>query len=354
MRSMLHVILFIGLLTSAGGCATSANGVLNPSAQSLFWPKRPDPARIRYVGEIGASSEWQPARTFGQGFRELVYGPADIPRMQTPHAVAVHESGNLVAVADTTAGRVFLIDLTANTISWWPETTKDDTQGAAALGVPTGVAFAGDTLFICDAKPAGLVMLARDGSSRRVADSALKRPAGIAYDSANERIYVVDSGTHEVVILNRSGALIGRFGGPGAGPGKLNFPSAIAIGHDGALAVSDSLNFRVQLLSRDGEPVSSFGKKGDAPGDLSLPKGVAIDDAGNIWVVDAHFENVQAFDKSGRLLMALGGEGQEAGEFWLPAGIAIDRQHRIWVADSYNRRVQVFQILSPSEGGDAA
>jgi DNA-binding beta-propeller fold protein YncE len=353
MRGFGIISIITGLLITVGGCSAHRGAILSPGLGQPVWPKRPDQARIRFIGGFGASSDLRPARTFGQGLRDFVYGPDEIPKIQTPHAVAVDDSGNRVAIADTTGGRVFLIDLSSNTISWWPDESKENAATQVMLGVPTGVVFAGETLCISDAKPAGLILLARDGSSRRVADDALRRPAGIAFDAAKAHVLVVDSGTHEVVVLDRGGTVIRRIGGPGGAPGKFNFPSAVAIGRNGMLAVSDSLNFRVQLLTADGQPITSFGQKGDAAGDLALPKGVAIDDTGNVWVVDAQFENIQAFDASGQLLMAFGGEGQGAGEFWLPAGIHIDDRQRIWVADSYNRRVQVFEILTTSKGENA-
>jgi len=336
-----RLVVAVALLGAASGCAQSAGELLTPAASPMVWPKEPDTARIRLVGEVRSGPALQPKKGFGEFWNELLFGPREPRRLVNPYAVAVHADDNRVAIADTNGGCVHLLDLGRRTYAFLDECGAPP----ARLECPAGLAWAGATLCVADARWHALAMFDAQGRGRWAGREALRRPAGVAYCPANGFVYVSDAGANAVVVFDRSGQLVFQSGSRGAGPGQFNAPAQVACGPDGALAVADSLNFRIQRFAADGSFVGMFGRKGDAAGDFALPKGVAFDPEGRLWVVDAQFENVQGFTPEGQLLMAFGQEGQKPGEFWLPAGIWIDGKRRMWVADSYNRRVQVFELL---------
>ncbi|MEP0843475.1 MAG: hypothetical protein HRF43_12300 [Phycisphaerae bacterium] len=328
----------LGLVLIAGGCARGHGELFAPSGPPIEWPRPPDPPRVRFLGEIKGSEDLHAGKSAGQVWREVLYGPEAPAMMTRPHALAVSADGDRLAVADTDAACVHVFDLARRGYR-----RIDDYGGPQR--VPTGVAWDGQDLWIADAKLHAVVVAAPAGPPRVVGAEVLARPAGIAFDPARGWAFVSDAGAHGVVVFDRTGRLVWRFGRQGPEPGAFNYPAQIACSADGTLAVADAMNFRVQLFSPDGALIRAFGRKGDAPGDFALPKGVAFGPDGNLWVVDAHFENVQAFTPSGELLMSLGREGHAPGEFWLPAGVCIDAKRRMWVADTYNRRVQVFELL---------
>lgn len=325
----------------AAGCSQQVVNPLTPPDPPIVWPKSPDQPRVRYLGQLTGSTDVHPRKDMAQKWDELLHGPTPPSMLVGPHAVAVHPDGQRVAVTDGSLGCVHVFNLAAN------EYRRESSCGTPLqpFGSPAGVAWVGDALWVADAKTPGVAVLEPGGRSRWIGKDVLKRPAGLAYCAENQLCYVCDAAAHAVVAFDSKGGVAFQFGSHGSGPGQFNFPSHIACGAKGVLAVSDSLNFRVQSFGLDGTPIGSFGRKGDAAGDLALPKGVAVDAAGNIWVVDANFENVQAFTPQGQLLMALGAEGGKPGEFSLPAGVCIDAQSRLWIADTYNRRVQVFELL---------
>lgn len=329
----------------AVGCAPAPRDFFTPATQHLVWPPPPERPRVRYLGEISSPLPVG-ARGTAARLHSLLHGPEAPVHLVTPYAVAVDHTGDRLAVADTNAGCVHLLDL-ANT-----RYVRIDHigEGGEALRCPVGVAWAGSRWCVADSMlPAVFVIDLDGGGARRWTIEGLQRPAGVAYDAGANRFYVTDGVAHCVFVLDGEGKLLRTIGGRGNEVGRFNFPSHAAVGADGSLYVADSLNVRVQRFSAEGEPLAAFGRKGDAAGDLSLPKGVAVDPDGNVWVVDAHFENVQAFTPDGKLLLALGGEGRGPGQFWLPAGACIDSRRRLWIADSYNRRVQVFQLLTATE-----
>ncbi|MFO0974135.1 MAG: 6-bladed beta-propeller [Phycisphaerae bacterium] len=258
--------------------------------------------------------------------------------LSAPTGVAVSPQER-VFVADPPAGCVHLLDLRTRRYR------ALRSAGATPLVAPADVAIGDGRVFVSDAGRGVIDVFSESGDYQSTWPATLRRPAGVAWDAARQRLYVVDAAAHGCVGFSAAGVEQVRFGQRGVEPGQFNFPTFVACDARLGVIVTDSLNARVQRFSPEGQFIATFGKKGDAAGDFSLPKGVAADAAGHIYVADAHFENVQLFDDAGRLLLAFGSEGQGPGEFWLPAKLCFDGQSRLWVADSYNRRVQVFRLL---------
>ncbi len=318
------------------GCAQPRGTLFAPMNPTRHWPALPDHPRVFLVGEISGSDDLNAERSSGEVFRSALRGPRPPIRFNGPQSVALR-SPNLLAVADGGGAALHLIDLETREhriITGW----KDE-----RLGLPFGVAWLGDRLFLTDAMRHEVIEFNAAGQfQNRFGSDELVRPVGIAAMETRNQLVVVDGGKHELAVYEVDGKRVKTIGQPGTNPGEFNYPSHICI-RGSRLLVADSGSFRVQVFDLDGRFVSSFGDKGDGAGDFSLPKGVAMDSDGHIYVVDAQFENIQMFNDDGQLLMAFGEEGRKPGQFWLPAGLYIDLEDRIWVADSGNRRIQVFE-----------
>lgn len=172
----------------------------------------------------------------------------------------------------------------------------------------------------------------------------LNQPTGIAYYAPRSEIWVVETASHCITLLDKTGKKIRSFGTRGPGKGEFNFPTSIWIDHTGYVYVVDALNYRVQIFDDQGVFISSFGEGGNASGYFGMPKGIASDSYGNIYVTDALFHLIQIFDRQGHFLYSFGSQGREKGQFWMPSGIYIDKQDNIYIADSYNSRVQLFRL----------
>ena len=339
-RHKAHVA--IGCLSASvalTGCATAPGPLFAAHEHQLVWPPSPEPARIRWVGQLTGSNDLKAGRSGREAFLTALRGPRPPIKFSAPHSVA-RSGDNLLAVTDTGTASVQIIDLLQRT-----QTSITGYRGAPFKS-PVGVAWVGQRLFVTDAGRQEVIEFDVAGHHRRsFGGDDLVRPVGIAYVADRHRLYVVDGGANRIVVFDPDGGLVSSFGGNGTGPGQFNYPSHICWDGRDTLLVADSGNFRVQLLDLDGACLGIMGSKGDGAGDFALPKGVAFDRDGHLYVVDAQFENVQIFDDTGRLLLAFGGEGNAPGEFSLPAGLTIDDNDRIWVADSANRRIAVFSYV---------
>ena len=137
-------------------------------------------------------------------------------------------------------------------------------------------------------------------------------------------VFVADLATSSILVLDAAtGCQLRRLGGQGEGDGQFMKPTNLAVGPQGYLYVSDTVNARVQKIDREGRFVQSFGSLGVRMGQMVRPKGVAVDEAGRLYVVDAATQVVQVFNADGQLLLALGQPGNDRGGLSLPAGIAI-------------------------------
>jgi sugar lactone lactonase YvrE len=307
----------------------------------LIWPQAPEQARIEWLGEVRKPSDLGIRPSL---FRRILHFFTGETRLNLvrPHGVSVDAKGRLW-ITDPGARAVYVLDAGKNR---WMRLPR---EGQARMLSPIAVAHdLRGTTYISDSARRNVRLFDGKGRSRGTWDAggAFVRPTGLAYDAANELLWVVDTGKHQILALKEGGKVVRTIGKRGTAPGAFNFPTHIGLDNAGRLYVSDTLNFRIQILSHDGEPIRTFGQAGDGPGTFAKPKGLGRDRDGHIYVVDGMFDNVQIFDDTGRLLMVFGDHGADPGELQLPAGLWIDTDDRIYIADAYNRRVQVFRYLS--------
>lgn len=337
-RAMSIVVLTLAIALT--GCSQPKGEIFSAVEPPIVWPAPPDIPRIQFVGALSTEADLKPGRSFFKGLGEAIFGKDAIMAMLSPYSVCVDPKRQRLFVSDSNGQMVHMFDLeTRRYERWHPADTHPKFSQPIGLAIDSR-----DRLLVSDSV-AGTIFAfsALDGQYLgELGGEVLKRPCGMAYDAARDRLFVADTGRHQVLVLALDGELIKAIGGRGSALGQFNYPTNVALDHTGRLFVSDTLNFRIQVFDSDLQPLHQIGRQGDLPGYFSQPKGLAIDSENHLYVVDAQFEAVQVFDAEGRLLMTFGEEGHGPGQFWLPAGMAIDESDRIWIADSYNKRVQVF------------
>lgn len=267
----------------------------------------------------------------------------DRPEIVRPYATAQDSVGRLL-IADPGQQGVHLYDFEKHKYQFLKGNRSHK------LVSPIDVACdARDNMYVSDSMQGRIFVFDSRGKFQRsIGDSELKRPTGMSLDRVAQKLYIIDTLRHQLLIYTLDGRLEKAIGRRGEGPAEFNYPTAVTVAA-GKVYVVDSMNFRIQTLASDGTYLSSFGKPGNRSGYLSRPKGIALDTDGNIYVVDALFETVQLFDPAGRLLYYFGSSGRDPGRFQLPTGIAIDQRNTIYVADSANHRVEVFRYRRLSQ-----
>lgn len=352
MRQHSHNRRAIALIAAALVVCLSGCGIRKPQVTELLWPPPPLTARIKFVGLL--QNEDDLGRPLGEVMAEAIVGrrtAADA--IERPMSVAPSRDGTRLYVSDYEQARVVVFDFENRRM----ESLADPT---APFVKPFGVAVdADDNVYVVDSA-AKLVRVfdAQKAFRRNIEATQFERPTGIAVDSPNGRIYVVDSSrkdslNHVVHVLAIDGTYLTSLGGQGTDEGKFFFPTYVTIDSSGNLYVTDTLNSRVQVLDPSGTHLKTIGKMGDGFGMFHKPKGVALDRFGNVYVVDSVWSNVQIFNPKGEVLLYFAGRGGIPGLLNNPTGIAIDAQNRIYVADSFNARVAIYELVNTESQADS-
>lgn len=182
----------------------------------------------------------------------------------------------------------------------------------------------------------------------------LNRPNGVAV-AADGTLLIVDKNHYRVVRLDRSGKVLGEFGGLGHSPGSLPAPYDIAIGKTGEIYVCDREyadggaykdHDGVKVFDAAGRLIREIGAQDYQEGDANNgPYGLDVDSAGNVFIADYHKGRVREFDASGLLVQVIGRPGSGPGELNGPNDVAVDEDRGvIYVLEAVNARVQSFAL----------
>lgn len=302
-------------------------------AETLVWPPPPARPRIQYLYSFHAPEDLDIRPPFFARMWDAIAG-AENREMLKPYAVTA--DGDRLAVADPGLAVIHLFDTGRR------KYRRIAKAGDETLRSPVAAAFGAERLFVADSGLGKVFAFNARGEATLTIDE-IERPAGLAYDRDQHRLYVADTLGHRIVVFDDAGRRLFSFGRRGGETGAFNYPTHLFL-RGGRLYINDTMNFRLQIYDLEGNPVSSFGRHGDGTGDFSQSKGVGADEEGHVYVADAMFDAVQIFDADGNFLLTFGKTGAGAGDFWLPGGLFIAGD-RIYVADTYNRRVQVFRFL---------
>ena len=329
----------------------------------LVWPSPPSIARVHWLNYFAGAkvdytsaanskpkASWMDRLAGGQSETEK-FNPKTFPfQLIGPYGIAVDSKG-LVYVADQRVGAVFIFNLETH------DTQLIRNGFEAHFGWINGLAIDDDDrLFISDGKMHRILILNAKHEVEGQITEGLQDPVGLAIDTTNRFLYVVDTQQDQVIVYDAdSMKLLRRIGTGGKNhflttPGDFGAPQGVALDKDGNVYVTDTLNNRVEIFDADGNFISQFGKPGDGPGYFARPKGIAVDRDGHIWVADEMQDRLQVFNREGQLLTYVGsGHGELPGQFKGLVGVAIDRQNWVFTTEQYPGRMQVFRYVTDAE-----
>jgi DNA-binding beta-propeller fold protein YncE len=372
----------LALLLAVLMCGTPAPAKKKPSANApaeagpkrvtfdiskIVWPSPPDIARLRFQQILtGEKINWeglQPNPKPKQSWMDRLAGEEPDRRVKDVQKKVGFQLLRVFGVAADSKGNIYAADQGVGAIFIFP---KSDTEPVrlikhgvdARLPMINGLAVDDDDrLFVTDVKLHHvLVFNAQHEQEASFGADQLLAPAGVAIDTSNRFVYVVDTQADQVVVFDADKyTLLRRMGTGGkkhslTSPGDFALPTHVAVDKEGNVYVTDTLNNRVEIFDADGGFINEFGKAGDGPGRFARPKGIAIDGDGHIWVTDEIQSRVQVFDKEGRLLLYMGEQGWYPGQFRALYGIAADNyNNRIITSEQFPGRVQVFRYVTDAE-----
>jgi len=342
------LLLFAALLLT--GCGETRYLLrYDKPAEEKIWPPLPDKPRFRYVGQLVGESNLSTMDDGGAGaavgrFFKALVGLSDRPdnarNLLRPQSGTVDAAGRII-VTDAGQQALFVFDQKLGKMDVWRGAT-DDLDFVSPVGVAT--AKNGDIL-VADSELRRVIRLDNEGAPKGVLGfEDLERPTGLAIDTKTGRIFVADTGEHNIKVYSDAGKLVQIIGQVGTRPGEFNAPTHISFVGD-RLYVTDTFNARVQIFDSKGKFLRSIGSRGLYLGNLVRPKGVTADNLGNIYIIESFHDYLLVYDRNDQFLLPIGGTGSGIGKFYLPAGVWSDQQNRIYVADMYNGRVVVFQYL---------
>ena len=166
-----------------------------------------------------------------------------------------------------------------------------------------------------------------------------ERPNWIAVNSKGA-IAISDRKKHCILMFDKDGNFVRKFGCCGKGPGQLANPDGMTFLNDDELLVIDALNGRIQQFNvQTRNFVKSFGKGGTGDGEFTAPQGIFINDEGHVIVADCLNNRIQVLDKDGKFISKFGDTGP--GELNEPSG-CIYHKNKFIVSDSKNHCLKVF------------
>jgi len=374
-KALAMLVLAVGLMliappTLCGGKKKKAEAAAaqQPAPQpqidisKLVWPSPPAIPRIRYLGYYAGmkidrsapvaqkkKASWMD-RMAGSQPKDQQQVLKEFPfQLIGPYGIAIDSKG-LVYVADQRVGAVFIFNTETRDVQLIRNGYEAHLQLVNGLAIDDG-----DRLFVSDGKLRRVLVF----NSKHVLEGQIAEglvdPVGLAIDTENRLLYVVDTQQDQVIVYDAdSWKLLRRIGTGGKDhvlttPGDFGAPSNVAVDKDGNVYVTDTMNDRVEIFDADGNFLSTFGQNGDGPGYFARPKGIAVDCDGHIWVADAMQDRVQVFNREGELLAYLGGHGNSPGQFKALVGIAVDKQNRVFTTEQYPGRMQMFRYVTDAE-----
>jgi sugar lactone lactonase YvrE len=341
-----------------GTAATAVSATIFDSAASCTTP----PTLAASVTEFGVpTTEFTAAAgttcstTFGGGNGVFASGPLTAAAFAsfsltanfTPAAVGERSAALTITDAANSASGVVALSGVGQG-AWGNVDPGVATAYTTGLTDPTSaVADPAGDVFVAD-PGAGMVFEFPAGAAPPVAvGSGLVSPDGVAFD-ANGNLFIADDGAPDVVEISNTGVTGAFVAGTQTTviPSSTNFggtvlanASALAVGPNGTLYISDTANKRVvfwnPIVGQSGVTLAT------AANSIASPYGLAVDSSSNLYVADSTLNKVLIFSPAGAISTVAPPNVTQAD------GVAVDASGSVLVSDAATGNI----VRVPNESG---
>jgi DNA-binding beta-propeller fold protein YncE len=235
-----------------------------------------------------------------------------------------------------------------------PESIFGETGlGPGEFSYPRAIAAApDDAVFVVD--KSGRIQRFDAGGNVEVVwhmpEYAAGKPTGLSVHP-DGRLFVADTHYYRVLVFDRNGNELARFGERGTGPGQFLLPTDVAFDASGRVYVSEyGGNDRISRFGPDFDFELSLGGPESGAARLTRPAGMVFDEEGMLWVADACNHRLCRFDPEGRLLQTIGEMGRDSGQLRYPYDLDLLDDCTLVVCEYGNNRLQWFSPSGESLG----
>jgi DNA-binding beta-propeller fold protein YncE len=326
----------------------------------LQYPPAPEIARVKYLDALyGAKLAPPPPNTKKKSWMDAMAGTQEEqrkgqrhvpPQLITPLGMAVDSKGRLY-VSDQKMGGIFIFNTETKDVEFIRNGRDANFKLVNGIAIDDN-----DRLFVADGEAHHVLVFDAQRKPVDEVHEGMQDPVGLAIDTENRFLYVVDQGLDQVLVYDAdSFKLLRKIGTTGHNhelttEGNFGAPFAAAVDKEGNLYVTDMLNNRIEVFDAEGNFVRTWGKIGDAPGEFGRPKGIAVDSDGHVWVADQALDRITIFGNKGEVLLAFGTHGKIASQFKSLVGITIDKANRVFTVELYpTGKVQMFRYITQAE-----
>ena len=206
-----------------------------------------------------------------------------------------------------------------------------------ALCHPAGICINNDgDIIISDHIANRVLVYDKTGSHKRDIPGPWYRPLGVTVDD-DGLLYVCDTDTYSVKVIDKGCNMIRTIGGRGTSPGTFTNPPDYITVHGDQLVVSDGRG-RVNYFTKTGEFINTL-----KSGVVKKARGMTVSPAGDLIIVD--YDGPVTVVRDGRVVCRVGETRGESWQLNRPEGIAVTSTGQVVVVNFGKNNLLVYDMV---------
>ena len=240
----------------------------------------------------------------------------------TGHVVVVEPGNSRVQVLDAEFSHIFNIN-------------KDGSGRDLKCPCRVAVNKSGE-IIMSDVQANAVYIYSKTGSYSRQLPGPWDAPRGIAVDS-DDTLYVCDSESYAIKVLNRAGKIIRTFGSRGDKPGQFQYEPWFITVYKDFIVVSDAVG-KIHQFTKSG----SYIRKMDVD-NVRNATGLTVTSANDLVIADN--TGLIRVVRGEQTVSVIGEHGSEPWQLHIPLGVAVSRTGQIIVTNFHNDNLLVYDLV---------